>query len=241
MQADMSHMPHIPPDATADQARALLAAAGWREVGTGNWSWAFADPEDRLAARVTPFDPAYRLHAQACLDGPANRWLPRVDAILPLLRDGYVTVMERLYPAPEADAHAFCTALGIVNESGYELPHVDGFDQADADLELLRERIRALMATGAQRFKLWGGSDIRPGNLMADAGGRLKVVDPIFIRGPLILEGIAEGRRDMLTDFSREQLEDFLTIPVFEPGPETDELRRKLAALLGPISPPPPA
>ena len=48
------------------------------------------------------------------------------------------------------------------------------------------------------------------------------------------------ARFRMLTDFSREQLEDFLTIPVFEPGPETDELRRKLAALLGPISPPPP-
>lgn len=238
MHDDMTEMPHIPPGASAEQARALLVAAGWREVGTGDWSWALADPHDRLAARVTPFDPAYRLHAQACLEGPANRWLPRVEAILPLRRDGYVTLMERLYPAPEPQAQAFCAALGIGNDSGYDIPHVDGFDQADADLELLRERIRALIAQGAQRFKLWGGSDIRPGNLMADAQGRLKVVDPIFLRGPLLVAAIAQGERGQLTDFSREQLEDFLTIPAFKPGPETDELRRKLADLLAPTAPP---
>ncbi len=235
----MTTTPHIPSDASADQARALLAAAGWREIGTGDWSWVLADPSGALAARVTPFDPAYRLHAQAVLDGPPNRWLPRVDAVLPLAGDGYVVIMERLWPAPEDAAAAFCAALGVRNKSGYQLDETLAFPQADADLAELRTRVLALSAEGARRWRLWGGSDVRPGNVMADAQARLKLVDPLFLRGLAVVEAIAEGRIEDLSDFRRDQLEAFLTIPPFKPGPETDDLRRKLSTLA--ISPPPPA
>jgi len=187
-----------------------------------------ADPSDTLAARVTPFDPAYRLHAQACLDGPPNRWLPKIEAILPLQREGYVVVMERLWPAEEHRADAFCSALGIRNDSGYAPPSDLPFPEADADLAALRTRIQALIEEGAGRFKLWGGSDIRPGNVMADDQGRLKLVDPVFVRGLGIVEAVRDGRRDLLADFSREALEDFMTIPPFQPGEDTDALRRRL-------------
>lgn len=227
----MSLTPPISPDATAAEARALLEAAGWREIGVGDWSWVLADPGGTLAARVTPFDPAYLMHARACLDGPPNRWLPRVDAILPLRRDGHVVVMERLWPAAEEHAAAFCSALGIRNDSGYAPPPDLPFPEADEDLTTLRERLERLIAQGARRFKLWGGSDIRPGNVMADAQGRLKLVDPVFVRGLGIIEAISEGRRDLLADFSREQLEDFMTIPPFKPGEDTDALRRRLREL----------
>lgn len=224
----VSTRPTIPPSATAGEARALLEAAGWREVGVGDWSWVLADPSNTLAARVTPFDPAYRLHAQACLDGPPNRWLPRIDAILPLRREGYVVVMERLWPAEEASAEAFCGALGIFNDSGYAPPSDLPFPDADDHLIALRARIRVLIDEGAGRFKLWGGSDIRPANVMADAEGRLKLVDPVFVRGLGIVEAVRDGRRDLLADFSREALEDFMTIPPFKAGEETAALRRRL-------------
>lgn len=224
-------IPTIPPTATAAEARALLEAAGWRQVGVGDWSWVLADPSGAVAARVTPFDPAYRLHAQACLDGPPNRWLPRIEAILPLRRDGYVVVMERLWPADEERADAFCGALGIRNDSGYAPPGDLPFPEADDDLAALRTRILALIDDGARRFKLWGGSDIRPGNVMADAEGRLKLVDPVFVRGLGIIEAVRDGRSDLLADFSREVLEDFMTIPPFQPGEEADALRRRLNEL----------
>ena len=220
--------PLIPPAATAAEARALLEATGWRQVGVGDWSWVLADPTDAMAARVTPFDPAYRLHAQACLDGPPNRWLPKIDAILPLRREGYVVVMERLWPAEEERAAAFCAALGIRTDSGYAPSPDLPFPEADDDLVALRTRVQALIEEGARRFKLWGGSDIRPGNLMAGADGRLKLVDPVFIRGRGIVQAVRDGRRDLLADFSRETLEDFMTIPPFQPGEDTDALRRRL-------------
>lgn len=205
----------------------MLEATGWRQVGVGDWSWVLADPADALAARVTPFDPAYRLHAEACLHGPPNRWLPKIDAILPLRREGYVVVMERLWPAEEERAAAFCAALGIRNDSGYAPSPDLPFPAADDDLVALRTRVQALIEAGARRFKLWGGSDIRPGNVMAGADG-LKLVDPVFIRGLGIVEAVRDGRRDLLADFSREALEDFMTIPPFQPGEDTDALRRRL-------------
>lgn len=227
----MTQMPHIPGAASAAEALALLLGAGWREVGTGDWSWVLADPQDRLAARVTPFDPAYRLHADAVLAGPPNRWLPRIEAISPLAGDGYVVVMERLWPAAEPQAEAFCAALGVRNDSGYQLREDLKFALADDDLADLRARVLALSAEGARRYRLWGGSDVRPGNVMADAGGGLKLVDPVFLRGLGVIEAIQQGRGDLLADFTRTQLEAFLTIPPFKPGAETDAIRARLAEL----------
>jgi hypothetical protein len=230
----MSSLPDLPPDSTAEVARACLERNGWRRIGAGDWSWTFAEPGGLSAARVTPFDPAYRLHAQACLEGPPNRWLPRMHALLPLRLDGYVTVMERLHPAPEPAALAFCVALGIPNHSGYDPPADDPpLIHHDDDLAALRDRITSLMAVGARTFRLWGGSDIRPGNVMAAADGQLKLIDPIFIRGRAIVEAIIEGDTESLRDFTRSQLEDFLTIPIFIPGSETDDLRQRLSALYG--------
>jgi len=213
---------------SAADARRALAEDGWHEIGAGDWSWVYADPDDEYAARVTPFDPAYRMHAEGCLNGPPNRYLPRVDRILPLQRDGYVVIMERLWPADEGKAASLCKAIGITNDSGYA-PSADIVPAAeDDDLTAVRERLRVLIAEGARRFRLWGGSDIRPCNVMADAAGRLKLIDPVFIRGKAIAEAIAAGDRAALADFTPAQLRDFLTIPPFKPGAETDDMRARL-------------
>ena len=63
-----------------------------------------------------------------------------------------------------------------------------------------------------------GGVDVSR-SAVPDAQSRLKLVDPVFVRGLGIV------------DFSREALEDFMTIPPFKAGEETDALRRRLRAL----------
>jgi len=220
---------------SAAEACERLLGAGWMEIGRGDWSWVYGHADSPWAVRVTPFDPAYALFAQACLDGPGNRWLPKVKTVVPLRRDGYATVIERLWVAPEPFAAAFCAALGLPNHSGYEIPQDTGpFDPFDPDLMALREKILALMGLGQARYALWGGSDIRAGQVLADAQGQLKLVDPVFLRGPARGEDIDAGRPDRLSDFSRAQLEDFLTIPAFTPGSDTQSLREKLARLVLP-------
>ncbi len=231
----MAALPWIPDGLTAMDACALLDRAGWRRIGVGDWAWVYADPDDALAARVVPFDPAYRMFAQDCLDGPANRFLPRVEAVVPLARDGHITVMERLWPADETRANAFCAALGIGNDGGDE-PATGVFEEAgDPDLALLAMRIRALLAQGAARYAVWGGSDIRAGNVMADSSGALKLVDPVFIAGRKVFAAIEAGDRAMLRGFTRGQVEDFLSIAVFAPGgpghDSRDSLLERVAAI----------
>ena len=226
-------LPDLPRAATADEARAILSAAGWWELGTGDWAWVLASPDDSLAARVTPFDPAFRLFAEACLKGPPNRFLVRVDELVPLRRQGYVVVMERLRPATEDRAHQLAAALAVRSGPGSVPLGGSGANLADdPDVVDLRHRIGDLVAEGAQRFRLWGGADIKPGNVLQTTDGQLRITDPVFVRGLDILEAISDGRGDMLVDFSRADLQDFLRIPAFPPGPETEMLRHKVDALV---------
>lgn len=232
----MRRLAMVPPNASADQARTALEAAGWRQVGTGDWAWALADPSDELAVRITPFDPGYLMFASDCLRGPSNRWLPRISEIAPLQRDGYLLLMARLWPADEAAASAFCAALGIANDTGHPPPKPGPFEGSDhPDIAALRTRIRRLLADGAARYRLWAGSDIRAGDVMADAHGALKLVDPVGIAGWKIVEALRAGRVDLLADFTRVQLEDFLSVPYFRPGREgceqEAEIRRQIEQL----------
>ena len=234
----MDGLPTLPPDLSAAEACARLAEAGWRQVGAGDWSWAFADPGDRYAARVTPFDPGYRMFAQDCLDGPANRWLPEVVQVLPLSHEGYVVLMERLWPAEDAAASALCAALGIANESGAAPPVAGPAVAADEpELVTLRPRIQRLLADGRSRYHRYAVCDIREGNVMADRDGRLKLIDPLGVGGWKIAEALREARADLAKDFTLSQVQDFLTIPYFGPGREGEaeraELLARAAALYG--------
>jgi hypothetical protein len=234
----MGQLPSFPPDASAAEARALLTEANWRQIGAGDWSWAFADSTDALAVRVTPFDPGYRMFARDCLNGPANRWLPEVVEILPLRRDGYVVLMERLWPAEARAASAFCAALGIANETGAGPPTAGPEVDADEpDLTALRPRIRRLLEEARSRYGRFAKCDIREGNMMVDRGGRLKLIDPVGVGGWMIAEALRQERADLVKDFTRVQVEDFLTIAFFGPGregeSERDELLVKAGRLFG--------
>jgi hypothetical protein len=219
-------------DLTAAEAIEALQREGWREIGIGDWSWVLASPDGDLACRVTPIDPAYRLFAEACLAAPANPWLPLIHELVPLRGSGFAVVMERLWPADAAAAEAFCLALGLPcdSEPGAAAPSPPLLAH-DPDLAAVRALVLELARIGAERYALWGGSDVRPGNVMEDARGRMKLMDPVFVAGRSIVAAIEEGRADLLAGFSRAELEDFLTIPVFAPGAATQALRAALHAL----------
>jgi hypothetical protein len=147
--------------------------------------------------------------------------------------------MERLWPVDDALARSFCAALNIKNESGFDAPVAsDAFDgSSDPDFAALRERVRGMLAVGAARYRLWGGADIKENSVMRSASGQLKLLDPVFLAGRKICEALLAGRREELADFSRAWLEDFLTIPVFEPdgdaGGGSEELVAALNRLYG--------
>lgn len=207
---------------TAECARDLLEADGWRVVGQGDWATALADRGGTWCVRLVPFDPAFLLFAQDVLAGPRNRWLPHVEAVVPLAGDGYAVLMERLWPADPESAARFCAAA--------ESPA----DGEDTDLAALRARLGRLDAEGATRFPhLWGGTDVRQANVLADAEGRPRLIDPLYLSGPRVIDALAAGDTERLADLTRPQLEAFLTIAAFRRDGEDGaaELRRHLNRL----------
>ena len=158
-----------------------------------------------------------------------------MEGLIPLVRKGYVVIMERLHPAPEDQAHRLIASIAIGTGPASAAPDSRADPTDDPDVVDLRDRLGNLIADGARRFHLWGGADIRPENILQTDDGQLRITDPVFIRGRDIVESIREGDADRLGDFSSDDLQDFLSIPVFPPGPETEALRRKVDALVVPF------
>jgi hypothetical protein len=146
-------------------------------------------------------------------------------------------LMQRLWPAEAAAASAFCAALGIANETGKPPPIAGPAVSADdPDLAVARARIRTLLADSAARYRQWTVCDIHEGNVMVDAAGQLKLIDPLGVGGWKIVEALRQGQIDLLSDFPRDQLEDFLTIPYFGPGREGEADRDELLGFAARLS-----
>lgn len=207
-------LPAIRQGGTASEACDTLREAGWREVGRGDWCWVFADPADEVAARVTPWDRAYRLHVEICRRHPANPFLQRIDGLVELQAGGHVVFMERLWPPDETEALAFCHAVRVGADSGWDWTRKPAgpFPETPA-LEALRSILVEEMKEGAATLPFWGGSDVGPKNVMADAAGQLKLIDPIFVNGWKIVEAIEQGAPDLPQKMARSELEAFFTIP----------------------------
>ncbi len=240
----MSTPPEFAPDETVEGARRSLEAAGWVLLGTGDWSWVHVSPDGASVARVTPWDPAYLLHVQVCRRLRTNLYLQRIDGVSHLAHGGHVVFMERLYPADPVAAASLCLALDL---PAWHQPKADwcetpGADPArfrgDPHLDAARAALVKAMEEGAASLPFWGGSDVSPRNVMADATGRLKVVDALGIRGPAIVAAIREEDLEALSALPAGALEAFVTIPPFHDGTEESralqEQARRLAWMLRP-------
>ena len=224
-------------------AREVLLAAGYRELGRGDWARVFVSPDGETAARVCAFDPAYRAHAEVCVAHPGQPYFQRVDYIEVLGGGGDVVFMERLWPASEAEARSLCGALGI----GKALdPEADAAERwtwreryaGDRDLAEARALLERTAAALAERLPCFGGLDVRPENVMRDRAGHLKLIDPYNVAGPELIEALLSesGWQAVAAGYRADELRRFLEIAVFEeelerPGETLLALRRRVAQL----------
>jgi hypothetical protein len=201
-------------------ARRKLAAAGWPELAHGDWAWVHGSPDGEQVARVCAFDPAYRLHVEACLAHPDETHFQRIDAFAELAPVGDLVVMERLFPADEARAQTLCDAIER---------------ETSPELRPLMEILTETAARGARTLGWFGGLDVRPGNTMQDATGQLKLIDPYFVAGPKLLAAMKEDIEAVAKHYTRTQLSALLEIAAFEvneyPDAGADDLRAVVAGL----------
>jgi hypothetical protein len=225
-------LPAIRAQGSAGEACAALRAAGWREVGRGDWCWVFADPADHVAARVTPWDRAYRLHVESCVRHAGNPFLQRIDGMVELQAGGHVVFMERLWPADEERALAFCHALGLGNDSGWDWTRkaATPFPETPALAEL-RTILAEQRDRGAATLPFWGGSDVSLKNVMADAHGQLKVIEAFFVNGWKIVAAIEQGSPELTARMTWPEVEAFFSIPRALENSDDGALSRKAEKL----------
>lgn|GEM_PF-3982804 len=221
-------------ESTVEETAQRLAELGWNHVATSNWCEVYADPNDRRAARLSAFDPTQTLFAALCIELADNRWLPKVEAIVPLRDGGEAIVMERLWPAFEHEAEALVAAIDLPARSERtRRARETGISRFEPDVLALRERLKRLFAETQERFpRFWGGADIREGKIMADAEGHLKLCDPAFLSGPAINRAILEGDADTLAELTRDEIRRFLRLPYFGKDLDRRMIRNELARSL---------
>jgi hypothetical protein len=234
-------LPDISPEDDHRQVRALLEAADWKWLGRGDWSQVYASPDGTQVARVVPFDPAYALHVRTCVANPGVVHFQRIDWHCDLMPAGQIVVMERLWPADEAKASHLCCRLGSTKHLALEVQprESEAWEaerRAEPQLQRLFDLLHATAAEGERTLGWFGGLDVRPDNVMQDASGQLKLVDPYFVAGPLLIPAMLEDIDAVARHYSRAELRGFLEIAAFEderdaPGPVLVKLREKLADL----------
>lgn len=172
------------------EAIRTLEAAGYVKIGRGDWSRTFRRGDDPEVVRLTPFDPAFRLFAEAQLDDPVDGFVA-IHAVLPLGPTGFATVMAFGERVDQDAARRFCDALPLPVET----------------------RIDALVAEGRKRWTFFGGRDVHLGNvLMTD---RLVLTDPVFIDGPRLRTAILEADVGALAAYDIGDLRAFSHLPFF--------------------------
>ncbi len=229
----------LPPELGYRETLARLESAGWQRAAKGDWALVLRSPEGGRAARVCAFEPAYPLQAALCQAHPENPYLPRVDWHGPIAHGGHVAVLAWLAPADPEAASRFCARLGF--EEHLEAPPSAADRErwlaerrADPHLDALHDLLWATHAEGARRLAWFGPPDVRPGNVMQDGSGRLKLVDPFFVEGRLLIAELLRDARAVAEHYPAEALQSFLEIAAFErepPEPGAERLKEIIAGL----------
>ncbi|CAM3484603.1 hypothetical protein OCAE111667_12175 [Occultella aeris] len=150
------------------QAHAHLVRNGWNVCGVGDWAVTLRSPDGLLAARVSPFDPAYPVFVDLCRRLPDSAHLPRVESDVALEGGGQLTIMEFLLPAPDGVAEQVRTSWDA---------------REDLELDAVRQAAEDLDATARRTVPWWDGLDTNPGNIMQALDGRTVLVDVFCMDG----------------------------------------------------------
>jgi hypothetical protein len=231
----------IVPGSDHFEARARLEDAGWQWLAHGDWSQVYRSPDGERVARVAPFDPAYSLHVRICLENSGFDYFQSVHERCALAPAGELVVMECLEEADSGRSAELCGALGEVAfleraATDRELLGWAQRRQGDPALSRAFELLHAGAREGARTLGFFGGLDVRPGNVMQDTSGQLKLIDPYFVAGPRLIPAILSDVEAVGKHYRSTELRGFLEIAVFEkerdePGPVLRQLREQVARL----------
>jgi 8-oxo-dGTP pyrophosphatase MutT (NUDIX family) len=170
VEATVAQVESLRPGSDHDEAREHLLRQGWVECGRGDWAIALRSPDGRLAARISPFDPAAPFTAALYRAGQASGWFPRLHLELPLDGGGSLLLMELLEPVDIATGAAVHRRLRDP-------------DPEIAPAAALVERFhRAAVA----ELPWCGPVDDNPANVMRAADGSLRITDPYSADGPTL-------------------------------------------------------
>ncbi|HEX2143500.1 MAG TPA: hypothetical protein VHG10_03230 [Glycomyces sp.] len=173
------------------EVAAWLLADGWNVCGVGDWATVWRSPDGDLAARVSPFEPAYAVFTRLCREVEGNPLLPRVELDAALAGGGRLTLMEFLLPA-ERDLAVEVWKRWDAAEPGDPISAV-------------RRAAERLNAEAAEVVPYWGSMDRNPSNVMATPEGELKLVDLFFANGKEIYPALLERPEAVAARIPAEQ------------------------------------
>ncbi|WP_205323816.1 hypothetical protein [Glycomyces sp. YM15] len=173
------------------EAAGWLLADGWNVCGVGDWATVWRSPDGALAARISPFEPAYAVFVRLCRALPGNPLLPRIELDSPLEGGGRITVLEFLTPADADQASAVWKR----------------WDEAAADdpVVAVRREAELLDREAAEAIPHWAGLDRNPRNVMSTPAGELRLVDLFYADGLAIYAGLLEDPAKILAGFPAER------------------------------------
>lgn len=168
-----------------------LLADGWNVCGVGDWATVWRSPDGELAARVSPFEPAYGVFVRLCRALPGNPLLPRIELDSPLEGGGRLTVMEFLAPTEYDRAAAVWQR----------------WDKAEPEdpVTAVRSEAERLNAEAAEAIPYWGGLDRNLNNVMVTPAGEPRLVDLFYVDGLVIYAELLKAPAEVLASFPVEQ------------------------------------
>ncbi|MDA1358274.1 hypothetical protein O1R50_01465 [Glycomyces luteolus] len=172
------------------EAAGWLLADGWNVCGVGDWATVWRSPDGELAARVSPFEPAYAVFVSLCRSLPGNPLLPRIELDSPLEGGGRLSVMEFLAPS---DADQAASVWKRWDEP-----------EADDPVIAVRREAERLNKEAAQAIPYWGGLDRNPSNVMATPAGEPRLVDLFYADGLAIYPDLLADPAKVLASFPAE-------------------------------------
>lgn len=194
-------------------AQSALLEAGWTRCGAGDWAVALSSPDGRLAARISPFDPAGAYNAAFYREAARTGQVPTLFSHRKLAGGGDLQVLELLESVPEAEAVAFARTI----------------QESDGGLLEVALRIHERLR-GEQPWP--GPLDFNPTNVMRRADGRLVMMDVFALDGPQ-LYGTAATDPDLVVARIPESERRYIAeIPLATTGGREDEEMRAIGAAL---------